>query len=123
MKPWLVTMALGLAFMPLSADAGTLLTTPPLITDSSLEAVCLAQNVASALLDLDVTLMNDAGSPVATNSCHQTSGSCRISVAAPNGVLYCVVEVGPLKQQALVTLMLVDQDGVVRNSIEAHFED
>jgi len=123
MRYRLIPLILAGAFTPGLAGAGTRTTTPPLMTTSALQAVCLAQNITSAPVDLDVAIVNAAGATVAETSCQKAVGSCRADLRATTGVVYCVVDVGQLKQAALVTLMLVDQDGVVRISTEAHFED
>ena len=122
MKPWLLSLVMCGA-LPGSAAAGTLTTTPPLITTAAWTVVCLAQNITAAPVNLDVSILNDSGTTVAETTCDQATGACRAELSGASGVVYCLTDVGKLKRNALVTLMLVDQDGVVRMTMEAHYED
>lgn len=117
MTRWLAATALGITLASRAEAISAI--PPPLIDDPSLHPVCVALNTSRLVEGITVTIMNDAGTTLGTTSCEAVS--CRVEVPATSGVVYC--KVTPPTRALIVTLMLVDTNGVVRVSTESHYED
>ena len=107
-----------------TAHAGTALQTPPLLSAAHSTPQCLVVNVQSAPIDVAMELLDENSAVVASATCSDLAGghTCTVSAAPRDGSLYCTASTLRLRT-ICVTMMMIDDDGVVTSAVVSRRED